>query len=200
MSVGLWLGRDCVTLPLKPTLWVAEFRTSKVMEQPAGITKVQEIMDKRYYEDLTEGEHLHCRPVVMTREAIKEFAKEFDPQPFHTDEQAAAQSFFGGLIASSLHTLSACTRVVVDAQGDVAILSGLGMDEVKMYNPVRPDDVLTVHACWKDLRRSQSKPDRGFAAIRCRVVNQRGEAIIEYGYRYMISCRVGLDDRHEGEE
>jgi len=146
-------------------------------------------MGKRYYEGLTEGDHLHCRHVAMTREAIIGFAQEFDPQPFHTDEHAAAQSFFGGLIASSLHILSACTRVVVEAQGDVAILSGVGMDQVKMYSPVRPGDVLTVQAWWKDLKKSQSKPDRGFAAIHCKVVNQKGEAIIEYGYRYMISCR-----------
>jgi acyl dehydratase len=71
----------------------------------------------------------------------------------------------------------------------VAILSGVGMDVVKMYNPVRPGDVLTVRAWWTDLKRSQSKPDRGFAAIRCAVVNQKGAAIIAYGYRYMISCR-----------
>lgn len=148
-------------------------------------------MAERYFEDLTEAEELHCRPVVMTREAIIAFAQEFDPQPFHMDEQAAAQSFFGGLIASSLHTLSACTRVVVEAQGHVAILSGVGMDEVRMYNPVRPGDVLTVQACWTDLKRSRSKPDRGFAAIRCRVFNQRGEPIIEYGYRYMVACRGG---------
>jgi len=150
---------------------------------------VSKRMGKRYFEDLSEGEPLSCRPAVITREAIIEFALAFDPQPFHTDEQAAAQSFFGGLIASSLHTLSACTRVVVEAQGDMAILSGVGMDEVKMYNPVRPGDVLTVQACWTNLKRSRSKPDRGFGAIRCTVVNQKGEAIIEYGYRYMISCR-----------
>ncbi len=146
-------------------------------------------MGKRHYEDLVEGERLRCRPVVVTAESIVAFAREFDPQPFHTDERAAARSVFGGLIASSLHTLSVCTRVVVEAQGDVAILSGVGMDEVKMHNPVRPDDVLTVHAWWTDLRRSRSKPDRGFAAIRCEVVNQKGETVMEYGYRYMISCR-----------
>ncbi len=128
-------------------------------------------MGKKYYEDLAEGEHLDCRPVTMTRDAIIEFANEFDPQPFHMDEHSAALSIFGGLIASSLHTLSACTRVVVEAQGDVAILSGVGMDEVKMFNPVRPGDVLVVEAWWTDLKRSWRQPDRGFAAIRCRVVN-----------------------------
>ncbi len=150
----------------------------------------RESMGKKYFEDLVDGERLHCRPIAMTKEAIIGFAEEFDPQPFHTDEHAAAQSFFGGLIASSLHILSACTRVVVEAQGDVAILSGVGMDEVKMYNPVRPGDILTIEAWWTDLKRSRSKPDRGFASIRCRVINQKGEPVIEYGYCYMIACRT----------
>jgi acyl dehydratase len=147
-------------------------------------------MGKKFFEDLVSDERLPCRPIVITKEAIVRFAGEFDPQPFHTDEHAASRSFFGGLIASSLHILSACTRAVVDAQGEVAILSGVGLDEVKMYNPVRPGDVLEIEARWTDLRRSLSKPDRGFAAIRCKVANQKGEPVIEYAYRYMIACRA----------
>ena len=100
-------------------------------------------MVRRYFEDITDGEPLHCQKLIITCEDIIEFAKKFDPQPFHTDENAAKESIFGGLVASSLHTLSACTRVVVEAQGDVAILSGVGMDEAKMFNPVRPDDILS---------------------------------------------------------
>jgi acyl dehydratase len=146
-------------------------------------------MATRYFEDLTEGEQLNCQPVVMTREGIIEFAKRFDPLPFHTDENAANESIFGGIIASSLHTLSACTRVVVEAQGDVAILSGVGMDMVKMFNPVRPGDILSVEACWDNLKRSRNHPDRGFAAIRCKVTNQTGEPVLEYGYRYLVACR-----------
>ena len=103
-------------------------------------------MKKRYFEDLREGEQLICEPVAMTREAIIEFGRQFDPQPFHIDDGAAKASLFGGLVASSLHTLSACTRAVVDAQGNVAILSGVGMHAVKMFNPVRPGDVLHVKA------------------------------------------------------
>ena len=146
-------------------------------------------MERRYFEDITDGEPLHCQKLIITREDIIEFAKRFDPQPFHIDENAAKESIFGGLIASSLHTLSACTRVVVEAQGDVAILSGVGMDEAKMFNPVRPDDILSVEAWWADLKRSQSKPDLGFAGIRCKVTNQNGEPVIEYGYRYIVACR-----------
>ncbi len=144
---------------------------------------------KKYWEDLKEGERLPCRPVTFERSDIVFFAKKFDPLPIHTDEAAASESIFGGLIASALHTLAACTRVVVDAQGDVAILSGLGIDEVKIFNPVRPGDVLTVDARWADLRRSRTKPDRGIAGLRCSVSNQKGAPVAEYGYRYLIACR-----------
>ena len=146
-------------------------------------------MEKRHFEDLYEGESLQCQTVSFSRESIINFAKEFDPQPFHIDEKSANESIFNGLIASSLHTLSACTRVVVEAQGEIAILSGVGMDEIKMFNPVRPGDTLTVKAWWSDLKRSRNKPDRGFASIKCKVVNQEGQPVIEYGYRYLLACK-----------
>lgn len=146
-------------------------------------------MTKKYWEDLSEGERLSCRPVVFARTDIMEFAKRFDPQPFHIDETIANASIFGGLIASALHTLSACTRVVVEAQGDLAIMSGLGIDEVKLFNPVKPGDVLSVEAYWSDLKRSRSKPDRGIADLKCKVSNQRGEPVADYGYRYLVACR-----------
>jgi acyl dehydratase len=78
---------------------------------------------------------------------------------------------------------------VVEAQGDVAILSGVGMHEVRMFNPVRPGDVLTIDARWTELHRSHSKQDRGYASIRCKVSNQRGKPVLTYGYRYLVACR-----------
>lgn len=146
-------------------------------------------MRKKYWDDLNEGERLQCRPVVFEQADIINFAKRYDPQPFHVDEEIAKVSIFGGLIASSLHTISACTRVVVEAQGDLAILGGLGIDEVKLFNPVRPGDVLSVEAYWSDLKRSRSKPDRGIANLKCKVSNQRGEPVVEYGYKYLVACR-----------
>jgi len=145
-------------------------------------------MGKRFWEDLNEGERLSCSPVVFEQTEIINFAKRYDPQPFHIDGAIANASIFGGLTASSLHTLAACTRVVVEAQGDLAILSGLGIDEVKLFNPVRPGDVLSVEACWSDLKRSRSKPDRGIAGLKCKVSNQRGEPVVEYGYKYLVAC------------
>lgn len=144
---------------------------------------------KRFFEDIVDGEPLHCQTLVLTRRDIVEFAKRYDPQPFHIDETAARKSIFGGLIASSLHTISACTRMVVEAQGEVAILSGVGMYEAGMFNPARPDDVLAIEAWWTDLRRSRSKPGLGFAGIKCKVTNQKGEPVVTYGYRYCVACR-----------
>ena len=149
-------------------------------------------MGNTYWEDLVEGEPLSCRTLCFTQEEIIDFAQKYDPQPFHVDEAAAAASIFGGIIASSLHTLSATTRVIVDALGDLAIVSGLGMDEIIMPNPVRPGDVLTVDARWSGLRRSRSKPDLGIAGVRIRLVNQRGEPVMEFGFRYMVACREAL--------
>ena len=150
-------------------------------------------MDTIFFEDLIDGQPLNCRPVKMTAEEIVDFARRFDPQPFHVDEGAARASIFGGLIASSLHTLSACTRVVVEAQAGVAVLSGLGLEEARLHNPVRPGDLLTVDARWTELHRSKSRPERGFATIHCLVTNQRGETVVEYGYRYLIACRTHTD-------
>ena len=146
-------------------------------------------MGRNYFEDLSDGERLNCQPVLMTKEAIIEFAKQFDPQLFHIDVNAAKNSIFEGLVASSLHTLSACTRVVVEAQGNLAILSGVGMHEIKMFNPVRPGDMLSVEAWWAELKRSKSRPDRGFASIKCKVSNQLNEPVLEYGYRYLLACK-----------
>lgn len=152
-------------------------------------------MTLRYFDDLIEGEELFCQPVAFSREAILAFGGEFDPLPFHTNEATAQQSLFGGLIASSLHTLSACTKAVVQAQGRMAILCGVAVHEALLTNPVRPGDVLAVKAWWADLRRSRSKPDRGFASIRCEVFNQTGEPVMTHGYRYMIACRSFAVDR-----
>jgi len=146
-------------------------------------------MGKRYWEDLNGGERLSCSPAIIDKTDIINFANRYDPQPFHVDEAIANASIFGGLIASALHTLAACTRVVVEAQGDLAIMSGLGIDEVKLFNPVRPGDVLSVEAYWSDLKRSRSKPDRGIAGLKCKVSNQRGEPVVEYGYTYLVACR-----------
>lgn len=148
--------------------------------------------DVRYWDDLAEGERLDCRQVVLSLDEIIEYATKYDPQLFHIDHDVAASSRFKGIIASSLHTLAACTRVIVDAQRGVQILIGFGMEAVQLPNPVYPDDLLTVDACWTDLRRSKSKPEQGLASVRYSVTNQRGDTVLQSGFKYMIACRGSL--------
>lgn len=143
----------------------------------------------RYWDDLVEGEQLSCCPFVLGHDEIIAFANRYDPQLFHIDQKAAAASRFGGIIASSLHTLSASTRAIVDALNGVEIIIGLGILEVALPNAVYPDDLLSVSAQWSDLRRSVSKPTQGVATVRFAVRNQRREIVLESGFRYMIACR-----------
>lgn len=150
-------------------------------------------MRNRYLEDLQEGERVKCPSVLVEREEALAFARRYDPRPFHVDEAAAADSFCGVLTASSLHVLALCTRTVVDGTRGVAIHCGVGLTEVRMLSPVRPGDELTIEACWRDIRRSRSKPLLGLATLHCDVCNQRGESVLEYGYKYMLHCRNGTD-------
>jgi len=125
-------------------------------------------MEGKYWEDLVEGEGFTCGPVFFDREGILEFGRRYDPWPFHADEAAAERSIFGGLVASSFQVVACLTRAVVEAHGELAVLSGLGVDEVRLLRPVRPGDAVTVEARWTRLRRSRSRPDRGIAILACR--------------------------------
>lgn len=155
--------------------------------------KEEEIMVSSitFWEDIVEGAPLDCRSFALSREEIMAFAAQYDPQLFHVDHAAAEASRFGGIIASSLHTLSACTRVIVDALNGVEIIIGLGILEVALPNAVYPDDLLAVDAFWSDLRRSTSKPQQGLATVRFAARNQQGKTVLDSGFRYMIACRTG---------
>jgi acyl dehydratase len=115
-----------------------------------------------YFDDLTPGRTFELGSVVVSEDDIVEFARRFDPQPFHVDPEAAADSPFGGLIASGWHTCALFMRLLCD--GFVlqsASMGSPGMDEIRWTAPVRPGDVLTATFTVLDARASSSKPDRG---------------------------------------
>ena len=113
----------------------------------------------------------------MEEEAIKEFAREFDPQPFHLDEEAAKKSLFGGLAASGWHTAAASMRLIVDAGPPFANGTVGAGGESKWPRPVRPGDVLHVESEVLALTPSQSRPDRGRVTIRHLTINQNGDIV-----------------------
>ena len=135
-------------------------------------------MPGRYFEDYVVGQKFGSGTVTVTAERIKSFAREFDPQPFHTDEEAAKKTFFGGLAASGWHTAALTMRLLV--QGDLKPAGGIigaGFEEFRWPKPVRPGDVLRVESEILEVRESKSRPTQGIIKVRTTTFNQGGEPV-----------------------
>jgi acyl dehydratase len=130
-----------------------------------------------YLEDLKVGQRFTSGSHRVTPEAIKEFARQFDPQPFHLDEAAAAQSFFGGLAASGWHTAAITMKLLVESGMRLSGgLIGAG-GELTWPRATRPGDVLTVTSEVMAVTPSRSRPERGFVTVKCETRNQHGEPV-----------------------
>ncbi|QAU34267.1 MaoC family dehydratase [Janthinobacterium sp. 17J80-10] len=131
-----------------------------------------------YFEDFQEGQNIELGEVAISEAEILEFARRFDPQPFHIDREAATRAY-GGLIASGFHTGSLVMRLV--AEGLLNKSSNTpspGMDEVRWLKPVRGGDTLSVRCAILATRASASKPDRGVVNMRWEARNQHGELVM----------------------
>lgn len=137
-------------------------------------------MSDRYFEDFEVGDRFVSGGMTITESAILDFARQWDPQPFHIDVEFARTWHFGGLIASGLHTMSVTLRLWLD-QGifRACSMGAPGIGPVAFPRPVRPGDTLHVATDIVELRPSASKPDRGLAKIRQVTLNQRGEPVME---------------------
>lgn len=130
-----------------------------------------------YLDDIAVGQRFITDKAVLDEEAIKSFARAFDPQPFHTDNEAARHSFFGGLAASGWHTAALTMKLQVESGPPLAGgMIGAG-GELTWPRPVRPGDVLHVESEVLAVKASRSKPDRGFITLRSQTLNQNGEAV-----------------------
>ncbi len=136
-------------------------------------------IDNRYLEDYVPGAVHEFDGIVVEKDEVIAFAKRFDPQPFHTDPEAAKQSTFGGLIASGWHTASLMMRFFVDHYlSHVASLGSPGVDALRWLKPVRPGDILTLRVTVHEVKRSRSKADRGILHSHIEVLNQRREVVM----------------------
>jgi acyl dehydratase len=132
-----------------------------------------------YFDDLTLGSVVDLGTTTVSEEDILRFAREFDPQPFHIDPEAAEKSIFGGIIASGWHTCSLTMRLLVDGLlRNSSSLGSPGIEQIRWVKPVRPGDTLHAVLTVKDVRHSQSKPDRGTALMRIDVTNQAGDLVM----------------------
>jgi acyl dehydratase len=133
---------------------------------------------KWYFDDFSVGQTLAVGSRSITEEEIIVFAKQFDPQPFHVDKDAARHSIFGSIIASGWHTCSIIMRLMVDGfLADSTSLGSPGVDEVRWLKPVRGGDTLSVTTTILDVKPSTSKTDRGVVWTEWRATNQHGELV-----------------------
>jgi acyl dehydratase len=136
------------------------------------------VTERLFLEDFVVGQTFRAGPYLVTTSAIKRFAAEFDPQPFHLDEAAAATSFFGGLAASGWHTTAITMRLMVE--GGVPIAGGIigaGGEELRWLRPVRPGDALRIESEVLEIRPSRSKPGHGMLKVRVTTFNQNDEPV-----------------------
>jgi acyl dehydratase len=133
----------------------------------------------RHYEDFAAGAVFPLGSRAVSREEIVAFAEEFDPQPFHLDEEAARASLLGGLSASGWHTAAIMMRLYVDGLlNGSAAMGGAGIDRLDWRLPVRPGDRLTGRATVLDRRISQRRPGMGIVRFEIVLENDRGETVL----------------------
>lgn len=131
-----------------------------------------------YLEDFSVGQVFHSGSHRITEAEIKAFAKEYDPQPFHLDNEAAKATMFGGLAASGWHTMALTMRLLVDGGAPIAGgIIGAGAEELRWPKPVRPGDELTVESEVLEIRPSRSRPTQGLIKLRSTTLNQHGEPV-----------------------
>lgn len=144
----------------------------------------------KYLDDFTVGQTLTFPPRPVSAEEIIAFARDYDPQPFHLDPEAAKQSLFGGLCASGWHTASMMMRLLVDHMiGRYASMGSPGVDSLRWVRPVFPGDVLHLSGEVLDVKPSQSKPDRGVITSRYEMRNQKGEVVLTMQAKGMYARR-----------
>ena len=150
-------------------------------------------MANLYFEDAEIGTSCTAGPYLVTKNEIIQFAKQYDPVPRHIDEEAGVRSVFGGLTASSAHTFSIFILLTTRLQPRLHVLAGMGWDELKLPNAVRPDDELDLESTVLEMRESKSKLDRGIVRTRVLLRNQRCETVLECFSNILVARRPDVN-------
>jgi acyl dehydratase len=146
--------------------------------------------DRLYLDDLQIGQRFTSGTHVVREEQIKAFARQFDPQPFHLDNEAAKDTLFSGLTASGWHTAAITMRLLVET--GLPLVGGLvgASGELDWPNPTRPGDSLQVESEVLEIRPSRSRPDRRVAIVRSLTRNQRKEVVQRLTAKLIVPRRV----------
>ena len=143
-----------------------------------------------FFECYIQGSVFEFGPLEVDENEVLEFARRYDPQPFHIDDEAAKQSSFEGIIASGWQTCSFVMRVLVDNYfSPVSSLGSPGIDEIRWKFPVRPGDKLMVRATIIETKLSRSKPDRGIVRTFIETINQHEDIVMTLSSVNFMLCR-----------
>jgi len=144
----------------------------------------------RYLDDFSLGERFVTAGVTVTESEIIDFAMKYDPQSFHLDVNAAANSLYGGLIGSGFQTLALSFRLFIESGMLAACSMGSpGIDELRWLAPVRPGDTLHTEVEVLEVKPSTSKPDRGILRMRYVAINQHGDPVLSYIINHFLQRR-----------
>jgi acyl dehydratase len=135
-----------------------------------------------YFEDLNVGDETYFGSYEVTREEVIDFARKYDPQPFHLSDEAAAKTHFGRLAASGWHTCAMTMAVIARhvVASEQAGLGSPGIDELRWLKPVYPGDTLHVSSSIVEVRPSRSKPEIGSFRSATTVANQNGVPVMTF--------------------
>jgi len=142
-----------------------------------------------YYEDVVIGEPRQEGKYQLDRDEVIEFARKWDPQPWHLDDEAAAKTLFGRISACYSHVFAILSKLTNEREGALAVVAGLGFEEMYMAKPAYPGDVLQLESECLDKRVSRSRPDRGIVTTRFSLRNQHGDEVLRGRGRAMVAKR-----------
>ena len=143
-----------------------------------------------FFENYIQGSVFEFGPLEVDENEVLEFARRYDPQPFHIDHEAAKKSSFEGIIASGWQTCSFVMRTLVDNYfSPVSSLGSPGIDEIRWKFPVRPGDKIMVRATIIETKLSRSKPDRGIVRTFIETINQQEDIVMSFRSVNFMLCR-----------
>ena len=141
-----------------------------------------------YFEDVPVGQEIEIGRYTPSRDEIVSFAMQWDPQPFHIDEEAAKASLLGGLSASSCHTYAISSLIYARGNHKLHTTAMMGL-EMSFPHPVRPDEELVLRESFLSARVSTSRPGQGVVQSRSTLLNEREEAVLVRTAHYLVACR-----------